>query len=72
MIKDYEFPGILREMADKLEDDFKKHILECKDELYEVSCDLVVRFEELEDVKIKEYNDTPKVSQALQEWRDTI
>ena len=72
MIKDYEFPDVLREMADKLEDDFKKYILECKDELYEVSCDLVIRFEELEDVKIKEYNGIPKVSQELQEWRDTI
>lgn len=72
MIKDYEFPDVLREMADKLEDDFKKSICECKDELYEVSCDLVIRFEELEDVKIKEYNDIPKVSQELQEWRDTI
>lgn len=72
MIEDNEFPDVLREIADKLEDDFKKHITECTDELYEVSCDLVKRFEELEDIEIKEYNDAPKVSKELQEWRDNI
>ena len=72
MIKDIEFPNVLREMADKLENDFRKNICECKDELYEVSCDLVVRFEELEDLKLREYNDRPKVPHELQEWKDTI
>ena len=72
MIKDIEFPNVLREMADKLENDFKGSICECKDELYEVSCDLVVRFEELEDIKLKGDKDTPQVSSEPQKWRETI
>lgn len=71
-MKDNEFPNALRVIADKLENDFKGNILECKEDLYEVSCELVMRFEELEDEKLKQHIDTSKVSQELQEWRDSI
>lgn len=49
MLKDNEFPDALRVIADKLENDFERCILECKDDLYVISCDLVERYEELVD-----------------------
>ncbi len=54
-MKDNEFPNVLRVIADKLENDFKRNILECKDSLYEISCDLVMRFEELEGLNLCEF-----------------
>lgn len=53
-MKDNEFPNALRAIADKLENDFSGNISECKDDLYEISCDLVGSYEELEDKKLKE------------------
>ncbi len=55
-MKDNEFPNALRIIADKLENDFSGNILECKEDVYEISCELVMRFEELEDFAIKELN----------------
>ena len=72
MIEDNEFPDTLRDLADKLHEDFKKNIYECKDELYEISCDLVMRFEELEDIKLEEYKRTAKAPEELQEWINNI
>lgn len=72
MIEDNEFPDILRDLADKLHEDFEKNIPECMDELYAVSCDLVTRFGELEDIKLEEYKRHPKAPEELQEWINNI
>ncbi len=52
-MKNNEFPNALRAIADKLENDFNGNILECKEDLYEISCELVMRFEELEDLNLQ-------------------
>ena len=53
-MKDNEFPNALRVIADKLENDFSGNILECKEDVYEISCELVMRFEEILDSSLQQ------------------
>lgn len=53
-MKDSEFPNALRVIADKLENDFNLNFPECTEDLHEISCDLIMRKEELLDKKLME------------------